>query len=75
MTKDKKKLEETLKKIYAAALLTKYAGYAALAVSLTGIVLSSLLHAFQWMPWFQNGVLLGILLIIISLIAERLLAA
>ena len=74
MAKDKtKEIEEAVKVWLGRAILLKYAGYGLFALSLGLIILSSLLHAMQFMSWLQTSLMISLALIVIGMVAEKVL--
>ena len=69
---EEKDLKEALEKWLGRAILLKYVGYGLFGSSLGLIILSSLLRIH--LPFLTQGILVGILLIIIGIVAEKVLA-
>lgn len=71
-SKEEKELEEAIKVWLGRVILVKYAGYGFFGGSLALIILDSILRL--GLPFLTEGMLLGLALIAIGIVAEKVLA-
>lgn len=74
MAEEERKLKEAAEKWLGRLILLKYVGYAVLGLSIGLIILLSVLQIIFLQGLLTNTLLIGILLIAIGLIGERLLS-
>ena len=70
----KEEIDEAVSVWLGRFIILKYSGYAALGISIGLIVVFSLLQIFALSELLQTGILVGIALIVIGIIGERILS-